>query len=86
MKKIVMVLFVLIVAVFLAGCGSNRQWFDTTSEFDYAMIRLPDGKVVEGAVETWRGFDDGDQLQVRINGTTYLTHSCNVVLEARNGG
>ena len=42
--------------------------------------RHADGSVVEGEVESWRDYDDGDQLQVTINGVTYLTHASNVVL------
>ena len=45
-----------------------------------AMIRLPDGSVVDGAVESWRDFEDGDQLQIKIDGVTYLVHSTNVAL------
>ena len=44
------------------------------------MIAMPDGSVGEGEVESWRDYDDGDQLQVTINGVTYLTHASNVVL------
>lgn len=63
----------------LAGC--NRTIFDTTYSYDYAYIALPNGTVVEGNVENWRDYD-GDQLQVTIDGKTYLTHATNVVLVA----
>lgn len=59
---------------------SNRQYTDTAQKFDYAVIAIPNGDVVEGEVQSWLDFDDGDQLQVVINGVTYLTHSTNVVL------
>lgn len=83
MKKIIAVLLILIFAIFLTGCG-NVQMFDTTFRFDYATIYSPSGEIIaQGEVESWRDFEDGDQLQVKINGVMYLTHATNVVLEAR---
>lgn len=63
-------------------CGCNRQFIDTTYAYDKAIISLPNGKVVEGVVQSWRDYTDGDQLQVRIDGKTYLVHSMNCVLIA----
>lgn len=79
MKKAIVCLIVLVVlAVLLSGC--NLQFVDTNWSFDRAIISLPNGEVVEGKVDSWRDFEDGDQLQVKIDGVTYLTHSMNVVL------
>ena len=81
MRVLVIVLIVgtlLIAIVSMTGC--NKQWFDTTYKFDYAYISLPNGKIVEGKVDSWSDFDDGDQLQITINENTYLTHATNVVL------
>ena len=84
MKKIIAVVLVLIFAVFLTGCGSNMQMIDTTYYFDYATIYSPGGEIVaQGKVQSWKDFDEGDQLQVKIDGIMYLTHASNVVLEAR---
>lgn len=81
MKKFVAILAVVILLCsVLVGC-SNRQVFDATYNFDRAIICLPDGQVIEGKVTSWRDYD-GDQLQVKIDGKTYLTHSVNVVLIA----
>ena len=63
-------------------CG-NKQYFDFNYEFNYAIIKLPDGSIVEGRVETWTDFGDGDQIQIKVNGITYLVHSVNCVLEYR---
>lgn len=73
---------VLVLLVFLLCSCGNKTFFDTTYRFDYAMIQLPDGGIVQGTVETWKDFEDGDQIQVKIDGTTYLVHSENVVLMA----
>lgn len=42
--------------------------------------RYPDGSVISGKIESWKDYDDGDQIQVKIDGTTYLVHSVNIVL------
>lgn len=79
MKKVIFCLIGLIVlATLLSGC--NLQVIDTKWNFDRAIISLPNGEVIEGEVDSWRDFEDGDQLQVKIDGVTYLTHSENVVL------
>lgn len=43
------------------------------------VLYIEDGTVIEGKVDSWNDYE-GDQLQVKINGTTYLAHSSNVVL------
>ena len=81
MKKwiaIVAALLAAVSALILAGC--NKQMVDLTYSYEYAIIGLPNGEVVEGKVSSWKDFEDGDQIQVRINGKTYLVHSSNVVL------
>ena len=81
MKKLLAVLLALVAIVscaVLAGC--NKQMVDLTYSYEYAIIGLPNGEVVEGKVSSWTDYEDGDQLQVKINGKTYLVHSSNVVL------
>ena len=81
MKKfavIALAAVLLIGAVVLAGC--NKQLVDMTYSYEYAIIALPNGEIVEGKVTSWTDFEDGDQLQIKIDGKTYLVHSSNVVL------
>ena len=81
MKKIIAFLLAVILMLsvaLLAGC--NKQMVDLTYSYEYAIIGLPNGEVVEGKVSSWTDFEDGDQIQVRIDGKTYLVHSSNVVL------
>ena len=81
MKKyiaIVVAVVLLIGILLLAGC--NKQMVDLTYSYEYAIIALPNGEIVEGKVTSWTDFEDGDQLQIKINGKTYLVHSSNVVL------
>lgn len=78
MKKKLLLTATLIMTL-LVGCG-NQQVFDTTYTFNRAIIALPNGEVVEGRVDSWTDFEDGDQIQVKINGTTYLCHMENLTL------
>lgn len=50
--------------------GCNKQVIDLTYEYSQAQIKMPDGTVIEGKVDSWNDYE-GDQLQVKINGTTY---------------
>lgn len=92
MKKFVITLFIITVAVavfIMTGCsasagGYNKQIFDFTYAFDEAIIAMPNGEIVEGKVQSWTDFEDGDQIQVTINDKTYLVHSENVALIANN--
>lgn len=81
MKKLVALLLAVIAVLsglVLSGC--NKQMVDLTYSYEYAIIGLPNGETVEGKVSSWTDFEDGDQLQVKIDGKTYLVHSSNVVL------
>ena len=82
MKRLIAILLVAAISLglvlFTAGC--NKQVVDLTYSYEYAIIALPNGEVVEGKVSSWTDFEDGDQIQVKINGKTYLVHSSNVVL------
>ena len=81
MKKVLALMLVVIVVLstaLLSGC--NKQMLDLTYSYEYAIIGLPNGEVVEGKVSSWTDYEDGDQLQVKINGKTYLVHSSNGVL------
>ena len=58
----------------------NRQLIDLRYRFNYGIISLPNGEVVEGKVSSWLDYDDSDVVQVTIDGKTYLTHYTNVCL------
>ncbi len=61
----------------LTGC--NKQVIDVTYTYNYAIIQLPNGEVVEGKIQSWNDYE-GEQLQVKINGVIYLCSSYNCVL------
>ena len=79
MKKFIVLICLAFSMFMISSCG-NKQWMDTTFTFDTAIICLPNREVIEGKVESWKDFDDGDQIQVKVNGKTYLVHSENVAL------
>ena len=82
MKKIIAILMAAVVALSMAliTTGCNKQLVDLTYSYEYAIIGLPNGETVEGKVSSWTDFEDGDQIQVKIDGKTYLVHSSNIVL------
>ena len=82
MKKIIALLLavVMLLSVALITTGCNKQLVDLTYSYEYAIIGLPNGEFVEGKVSSWTDFEDGDQIQVKIEGKTYLVHSSNIVL------
>lgn len=78
-KKLLAAILVLGMALSLAGCG-NRQMIDLTYSYKYAIISLPNGEIVEGKVDSWKDFEDGDQLQITVDDVTYLVHATDAAL------
>ena len=77
MKKLAFI-FAMCLTLCLAGC--NYDMIDTIYTYNYAIIELPNGEIVEGEVQQWCDYEDGDQLQIRIDGVVYLVHSSDCVL------
>ena len=65
-------------ALLMSGCG-NYDHFDTVYTYNYAIMELPDGRIIEGDVEQWRDYE-GDVLQVKMDGIVYYVHTENIVL------
>lgn len=76
MKKYIPI--ILLPIMLLTAC--NYQMVDLTYSYNYAYISLPNGECVEGKVDSWKDFEDGDQIQVVIDGVTYLTDTTRCVL------
>lgn len=81
MKKKLLLMGVLAATATTPSCG-NKDVFDTVYTYDRAIVRLPDDTVVEGDLYSWTDYADGDQIQVTVDGKTYLVHSSNVILIA----
>ena len=78
-KKIVAILCAAVMAFSLTGCCGNKKVFDLQYSFNYAIIQLPNGEIVEGKVDSWKDYE-GEQLQVKIDEVVYLTSSYNCTL------
>ena len=78
MKKLTAIALMPVLLLSLTAC--NKQMVDLTYSYERAVLSLPNGEVIEGKVSSWTDFEDGDQIQVRIDGKTYLVHSSNIVL------
>lgn len=75
---IILAAVLFIALMVLSSC--NKQLIDITYKFDKAIVYLPNGDVVEGKLTSWNDYENSDQIQVKIDGKTYLVHSTNVVL------
>jgi ribosomal protein S1 len=78
MKKLAIIVSSIVLAVSLVAC--NKQVVDLTYSYERAIISLPNGEIVEGKVQSWTDYEDGDQIQVKIDGVTYLLHASQIVL------
>ncbi len=78
MKSKILCAFLIAVVFVLTAC--NYQVVDLQYNFNYAYIQLQNGELIEGKVESWTDYEDGEQLQVTIDGITYLTNSYNCTL------
>ena len=79
MTKFKALMCALLMSARLAGC--NRQMIDTVWRYDYAIIELPTGEIVEGEVSSWRDYEDSDSVQIVFSdGAVYYTHINRVVL------
>lgn len=81
-KMLVLVLALVLCAIALSACkiGNRQIGFDTTQTFKYAIIQLGNGELIEGNIETWRDFSESNEVQITINGITYLTSYENVIM------
>lgn len=81
MKKVFIIGILSALVLTATGCG-NYQIFDVTYGFNKAQVKMPNGSVISGNVDSWRDYEDSDQLQVVIDGVTYLSAAENIVLIA----
>lgn len=72
-------LMMLVSCVVLCSCG-NYTVLDMTFTYSWAQIKLPDGTIIEGKVDSWTDYGDG-LLQITIDGTTYLVHAADAVMK-----
>ena len=78
-KKLFAAILALGMVFSMSACG-NRQMIDLTYNYKYAIISLPNCDIVEGDVDSWRDYEDGDQIQIAIGGVVYLVHATDAIL------
>ena len=79
MKRKILLL-TLIAGLVAITTGCNKQIIDTTYNYDRAIIVLPNGEIIDGKITSWTDYENGDQIQVKIDGKQYLVHSSDIVL------
>ena len=80
-RKVVAIILSGFLAVSLSAC--NMQLLDTTYNYTYGYVELPNGECGEGTVDSWTDYENSDQIQVKIDGVTYFTDTTRVVLTTK---
>lgn len=76
---VVACLMMLVGCVVLCSCG-NYKVLNKTFTYTWAQIKLPDGAIIEGKVDSWTDYGD-ELLQITIDGTTYMVHAANAIMK-----
>ena len=82
MKKLFALMTAVLMVGLFAGCKSFQgyDFWDTKYHFDRAVIRMPDGEIIEVEIKKWAD-SEGEQLTITgKDGTVYLVNSENCVL------
>ena len=79
------VLLTILLLPLLTACGSsdtsNKEILNDVYKFNYAQVKLVDGSVVDGELDTWSQRSENDTIRVTFkDGKSYSTHTSNVVL------
>lgn len=69
MKRILSVIIIVFVVFMATGC--NKQIFDLDYTFKKAVCNY-DGDKFELNIDKWKDYEDGEQIQVKSGGKTYL--------------
>ena len=77
MFNVFAIIIAIIIGTLFSGC--NKQVIDLNYNFKYAIIETGIG-IIEGEVQSWKDYDESDQIQVKIDDTTYLVHSSRITL------
>ena len=82
MKKIVasLLIFIFVLGILtMAGC--NKQIVDLNYKYNYAIVSLMNGELVEGEISAWNDYNDSDMIQVIFtDGNIYYSHGSNILL------
>lgn len=79
LKLIAVSISLVFLTTVLAGC--NKDFWQTDYEFKKAIVKLPNGEIIEGEVEEWTSYSHKSMVKVKIKGgKQYLGHSNNIIL------
>lgn len=77
MKKKIIALLLCLTILCLTGCGNSDI---ATYDFDYAILKLPNGEIIEGVIENSNCFvGSTGMVKIKIDGITYQIHGANIV-------
>lgn len=82
MKKLIIAITTVVMLTTCAGCRNYKGYdiVDTNYHFDRAIMRMPDGEVVEVEIEKWADAE-GEQITITgKDGKRYLVSSINCIL------
>ena len=84
MKRYLIVLLAIIIAASLVSCGvpsenSGQSKDEEQTKKSFAIIKLTDGSLVEGDVDSFVRYGDGI-LKITIEGTSFYVHSSNATI------
>lgn len=78
-KRIISLILICAFALNLSSCG-NRATFDTEYTFDAAIITFGD-RTYKVKIKSWRDYEDGEQLQLKLeDDSILLVSSYNTIL------
>ena len=78
-RTIIAMAAIIMTATVFTSC--NQGIVDLHLEFERAIIKLPNGEVLDVKVKKWYDYENSDQIQVETkDGEVYLVHSANIAL------
>lgn len=80
LTTIIAIVILTIFGVCMSGCIGNKDLIGTQYNFNWAVIKLPSGEIIEGKVTQWRRGGEDGQVRVTIDGISYNTSLENVCL------
>jgi len=79
MKKIISIILITVIILAFTSCSSNRKLI-SNGEYNKAVIRFPDGSIVEVEIKNWTLLDNDELVIISKDGTKYLVNSVNCIL------
>lgn len=83
MKKIISIILIIVSILAFASCSSSStsRQFISSSDYNKAIIKLPDGSTIEVEIEYWMPNTHNDGLVIKSkDGTQYRVNSVNCIL------